>query len=692
MITWLNMGVRTIAPRAALSQRDLLVIYSMLAVGSAFSGHDSMPRLMGVMSYAYRFATPENDWEALLFRHLPPWLVIADAGLVKDLYEGEVSFLAGGYWRHWAVPILSWSVVILLLIAMFFCLTVMIRRQWVENEKLAYPIIRIPLEVSAGSGVIFRNRLLWIGFAIAAGINVLNGLEYFFPALPSMPVKKYDLNVHFTQKPWNAMGSMPLRFHPYLIGLAFILPLDLSFSCVFFYFVAKAQMLMGSMVGVATLPGYPFLGEQGAGALFALLTVACWTGRKHLLKVLSSIVHSSREDDAGEPISYRTAVVTFGICIALLMVICVKGGMTIWGYALFITIYLLIVVGVTRMRAELGPPIHAIGYATPQYLMIAMIGTQRLRPRQLDDAVPDELAQRSQLRVIPNSSNARSARGLQTGRTNRHTQPGNVRRLGNCQRCRRGIHLNSFSLCCLRRRNRLRLRADSLRRIGSIQLPLRMAGQSQIYRLVWDVNSRANIFRKFGYHVSPHPICLVSIAPGRIRHRRCPRHPNHQCTLAATGNRNDRQVANTQARRSQSLSARDSLLCWLSPRRGPPRLLLANNQSCPAHLGLQLLLSQQKITTPTAYSCLFSRDDALCLTRGCLASRTGHKVKMSTVHRHPGICMFLRSCFYLTRTLKYETIPVISLTSQHRRSLLAPVFIDQIYGLHKQSPEWGFYT
>ena len=223
MTTWFNMGVRAIVPRAALSQRDLLIIYSMLAVGSAFSGHDSMPRLMGVMSYAYRFATPENDWEALLFRHLPPWLVIADAGLVKDFYEGEVSFFVGGYWRHWAVPILSWSVVILLLIAMFFCLTVMIRRQWVENEKLAYPIIRIPLEVSAGSGVIFRNRLLWIGFGIAAGINVLNGLEYFFPALPSIPVKKYDLNVHFTQKPWNAMGSMPLRFHSYLIGLAFIL-------------------------------------------------------------------------------------------------------------------------------------------------------------------------------------------------------------------------------------------------------------------------------------------------------------------------------------------------------------------------------------------------------------------------------------------------------------------------------------
>ena len=35
------------------------------------------------------------------------------------------------------------------------------------------------------------------------------------------------------------------------------------------------------------------------------------------------------------------------------------------------------------MRAELGPPIHAIGYVTPQYLMISMLGTRRLRPENL---------------------------------------------------------------------------------------------------------------------------------------------------------------------------------------------------------------------------------------------------------------------------------------------------------------------
>ena len=84
VITGLNIIVRQIAPSAALSRQDLLVIYGMLAVGSAFSGHDCMPRLMGLIPYAFRFATPENDWEALLFRHLPPWLVVSDLRAVTD--------------------------------------------------------------------------------------------------------------------------------------------------------------------------------------------------------------------------------------------------------------------------------------------------------------------------------------------------------------------------------------------------------------------------------------------------------------------------------------------------------------------------------------------------------------------------------------------------------------------------------
>ncbi|MXV73716.1 hypothetical protein F4Z99_05485, partial [Candidatus Poribacteria bacterium] len=381
-MTLLNIGVRRIFPRIALEPRDLLVVYSMLAVGSAFSGHDCIPRLMGLIPYAFRFATPENDWEALLFHHLPEWLVVKHPKTVTDFYEGEVNFFTEGYVQHWVVPILSWSAVIFLLMLIFLCLTALLRKQWIENEKLAYPIIQIPLEITTNRHI-FRNRLLWIGFGIAMGINLLNGLQFFFPVLPEIPVRKYNLNIYFTQKPWNAMGSMPLRFHPYLIGFSFILPLDLAFSCAFFYLMKKVQLLVGSAVGIATLQGYPFLGEQGAGALLALLAIACWHARKHFASVLRQVVHPNRRESQTEALSYRSAVITLGICLLLLAVFCIRGGMSLWAFAIYIGIYLMIVVGLTRMRAELGPPIHAIGYLTPQYMMISLLGTRRLRPGNL---------------------------------------------------------------------------------------------------------------------------------------------------------------------------------------------------------------------------------------------------------------------------------------------------------------------
>ena len=382
MITVLNLGVRRVVPRAALQQRDLLVVYAMLAVGSAFSGHDCIPRLMGLIPYAFRFATPENDWEALLFHHLPEWLVVKHPKIVHDFYEGEVNFFTEGYVQYWIVPILSWSAVIFLLMLIFLCLTSLIRKQWIENEKLAYPIIQIPLEITTGRSI-FNNRLLWLGFGIAAGINLLNGLQFFFPVLPEIPVRKYDLNIYFTQKPWSAIGSTPLRFHPYLIGFSFILPLDLAFSCTFFYLMKKGQLLFGSMAGVGTLPGYPFFGEQGAGALLALLAIACWNARKHFASVFSQVFRPNRDTSKTEALSHRSAVITLGVSLLLLAIFCVRGGMSVWAFAIFIAIYLLIVVGLSRMRAELGPPIHAIGYLTPQYMMISLLGTRRLKPGNL---------------------------------------------------------------------------------------------------------------------------------------------------------------------------------------------------------------------------------------------------------------------------------------------------------------------
>lgn len=382
IVTWLNMIIRRVLPRAELSQQEMLIIFSMVAVGSAFTGHDNIPRLMGLMPYAHRFATLENDWRALFFHHLPDWLIISDSRTVQNFYEGNRNFFTDGYLAHWITPIFSWSIVVFLLMVIFLCLTTIIRRQWVENERLAYPIIQIPYEITTRSGWVFGKRLSIAGFAIPVVIGLINGLHGVIPNLPQI-ITDYDLNVYFTQKPWNALGSLPVRFNALMIGIAFLLPLDLLFSCVFFYFVNKAQLLIGSAAGLQNVPGYPFFGEQGAGALFALLLVACWIGRKHISHVFRQTVRSERMQDATEPIPYRWSVITLCVCLLLLMGFCVRGGMSIWACAVFVGVYLSIVLGLARMRAELGPPVHGIGYVTPQYLIVSLFGTRLLRTPNL---------------------------------------------------------------------------------------------------------------------------------------------------------------------------------------------------------------------------------------------------------------------------------------------------------------------
>ena len=47
------------------------------------------------------------------------------------------------------------------------------------RERLAYPIVQLPLEMTRPDGRLFRSKMMWLGFAIAGGINLINGLSVF---------------------------------------------------------------------------------------------------------------------------------------------------------------------------------------------------------------------------------------------------------------------------------------------------------------------------------------------------------------------------------------------------------------------------------------------------------------------------------------------------------------------------------
>jgi len=381
-----NKVAGRILSREPFSQAELLVVYTTLSATTAFTAHDNMVCMMGVIPHAFFYATPENDWANLFHKHLPEPLVIRDPDAVYYFYRGESSFWSTGFYQFWIKPSITWSFLLSILFFMLLCINVVLRKQWIESERLAYPIIQIPLEITDPTSSFFRNRTMWIGFAVAGGISLINGLSFLYPQIPRVPIKEanYDLGVFFTEEPWNAIGTLPMRFYPFLIGLSFLIPLDLTFSTWFFFLFRKLERLVGAITGWNTIPQYPFFGEQATGAMIGLCVIALYMGRRYFIDVFKKVVGMQSElDDTDEPIRYRTAVLCLIGGMIVLMIYCSQLGMSPWLVPLFFGLYFMIATALTRMRAELGPPLHPIVLVNPQVVLVAALGTRKLGPANL---------------------------------------------------------------------------------------------------------------------------------------------------------------------------------------------------------------------------------------------------------------------------------------------------------------------
>jgi len=381
----INLLLHRISPRSAFSQAELLVIYVMIVIGETLCGHDFVQNLFGAIGHPFRFASPENKWEELFHQYLPNWLVLSDERALTGFYEGAAVWWHSENLLPMAVPLLWWGLWLMALIFCMLCLNVIIRRPWTEHEKLAFPLIVLPLELTRGqeSGQFFRNRLMWIGFGVAVAIDLLNGLHVYVPQIPELKyIKQYNMRQHLVGPPWDYMGRFTTSLYPFAIGLAFFLPTDLSFSCWFFYLFSKLELLAGGMVGWQQTQGLPYLNEQAGGAWIALAVSGLWAARKHLGNVWRAVVRGDDLADADEPMRYRVAVIGLAVGSAVLVVFAMQAGMNAPTIVAFLAIFYLLSLAMTRVRAEFGAP-HEIYFVNPHRLMVQIAGATNMGAQNL---------------------------------------------------------------------------------------------------------------------------------------------------------------------------------------------------------------------------------------------------------------------------------------------------------------------
>ena len=392
LLTMFNMTVlKRFFARHALSQGELLTIYIMVCLASVIGGFDTIQVFSGVIGHAHWYATPENEWRALLGPHLPRWLSVSDMSALEGYYEGESTFYIPSNIKIWLKPALFWSAFLVVIAWVVLCFNVILRKLWVNKEKLAYPIIQIPLSVTSGGGslALFKNKLFWIAFILAGSLDTINTLHAFYPSVPMIPNRGLRIDQYFTTHPWDAFGILRVNFMPFAMGMTFFLPLDLCFSVWFLFLFQKFLKVMLSAWGLQSSYFYigsyaellPYHSQQTSGGYFALGVLALWKSRRHLMQVGKILFgRKVKEDDASEPMRYRTAILGVILGIAFLVGFCLKAGMPLWVTGLFLFLFFVMSIGIAMMRAQLGPPSHDMWSASADQMIVSAFGSRRTGP------------------------------------------------------------------------------------------------------------------------------------------------------------------------------------------------------------------------------------------------------------------------------------------------------------------------
>ena len=386
--------LRRLRPSLAFTQSELLTIYAMLCQASVFAGRDMLQVLVPLMGNGFWYATTENEWAQLFHQHLPEWLVVGKQEVLRGFYEGESTFYLQTHIDAWLLPTLIWVGFCLVIGVTMLCLNVLIRKQWQEHERLTYPIAQLPYEITraasnvgrmpTASHLFFNRRMMVVGLSIAALLNLLYSLHQIDPAFPTIPLYR---GFQLAEKPWSAMNNPGFRisFFPFAIGVGFLIPLDLGFSCWFFHLFWHFERIIGDMFGWRSAIGFPREMAQIRGVWIALFLWTLWMGRAHVKVVLQTIFGriSGTASDEGEAMRYRTAGIGVLVGFILILAFCLKAGMSLWFAILFFALYLAMSVTITRIRAELGPPAHDLYNAGPDLLLTDALGTRRIGNRSL---------------------------------------------------------------------------------------------------------------------------------------------------------------------------------------------------------------------------------------------------------------------------------------------------------------------
>jgi hypothetical protein len=353
--------LRQLSRKLAFRRAELITVYVMMLVGSVVVTTGFTGTFLSVITGAQYYATPENNWDALFVPNLSEWLSPTDTRAVRLFYEGLPKGMSIP-WEAWATPLATWITFILVFYGVLFCLGVLLRGQWVENERLSFPLTKLPLAMVEDEdgeqtiiGKLFSNKIMWLGFAIPLLLHTWNSMGNYTDAFQKIPVVG---NLSIMQ----GVPVVPFRLNLPVIGLAYLMPLNVAFSMWFFFLIGQVQRMVLARIGIQIGTGDiwtsggagPILSYQQAGAMMVFVAFLLWTATPHIRGLWRQAVSGQR--GAGEVMAPRAAFA--GLILGGIFMIT---WLTLTGMSFYVSVLLTFgslgaFIGLSRIVAEAGLP------------------------------------------------------------------------------------------------------------------------------------------------------------------------------------------------------------------------------------------------------------------------------------------------------------------------------------------------
>ncbi len=373
-----NGMLRRFAPRRAMGSGELAVALGMTLVACSLPSCGLMRYLPGHLVTMFSEASRNSEAAQLLRQlDLPDWLwptfvqhdpaargseaVVADfVGRTTVTSDTFYNRFVAVPWALWIRPTVSWGIFVLSLVGTVLSLSLVLRRQWTDNEKLAFPLASIYTSLiedpppGRALNQLLSSRLFWIAFGLVFCVHGFNGLRVYFPQYwPSIPLG-YDLRSMVADTPWRVTAFMfrTNRVLFTIVGIMYFVQGRVAFSLWFSYFMMQVVRVFYGMQQSELTGG--MVDDQMTGSLVAMGAGTLWLARRHLADVVRQMFRMGKDAPRGRYLPEGVAGWIFVLSVSAMLGWLLAAGASLVGAIVIVGLLLLIWIVLSKVVAETG--------------------------------------------------------------------------------------------------------------------------------------------------------------------------------------------------------------------------------------------------------------------------------------------------------------------------------------------------